>query len=160
MDYSLTINQQDLAIVAGDIADRLESVRSRIQMAMGEQFKDIVVSNFGPVGIDRPYPWAPLSDWSAIGRKYIQKVGRPYATLHETGKLLSKLTLTNELEASRVSLTDDAECPYATRHHWGDTAHHLPMRRVFPIKIDGSITDYTHDAVMHAAVQELQEALK
>lgn len=135
----------------------LAACRPAIQQGMGEQFRDIVMSNFGPTGVDRPYPWPPLSDRSEIGRAYIRKVGRTYATLYETGTMAGAVRQTDELFGSEVSLSDQ-DVPYATRHH--DGAPGLPMRRVFPILTGGQITDYTTKAVVEAAQQVASEVLK
>ncbi len=77
----MTINERELDQI---IEQKATEAQPHIQQAMGEMFKDIVMSNFGPTGIDRPAPWPPLSDRSAIGRAYIRKVGRSFATLYET----------------------------------------------------------------------------
>tara|TARA_R110000868_G_scaffold245626_7_gene502225 strand:+ start:13600 stop:14079 length:480 start_codon:yes stop_codon:yes gene_type:complete len=158
MTYNLSISETQLERLTGGIASRLDEVKRDVQEAMAEQFRDIVMSNFGPAGTDRPFPWPALSDRSEIGRAYIKKVGRSYATLYETGKMAQAVKTEHTEQASSVIL-DNADCPYATRHHWGDKGESLPIRRVFPIKMDGQITDYTKDAVMEAAVQTLQKAL-
>ena len=143
-----------------EVQVKLGSVRTRIQDAMAEQFRDIVMANFGPPpGLDRPEPWADLSDRSAIGRAYILKVNRRFATLYETGAMAGAVRTSSFDDHARVSLSD-ADCAYATRHHWGDPARNLPVRRVFPINLDGSVTDYTMNAVIEAAVHELQEAMR
>ena len=142
-----------------EISEKLLSVRFPMQMAMGEQMRDIVMSNFGATGVDRPEPWPPLSDRSEIGRRYIHKVGRNYATLYESGFMAGCVRTTDEFEGAVVSLSD-SDVPYATRHHNGDPWHNLPQRRVFPIRNDGSMTEFSKDAVIEAAKQQLAESLK
>ena len=151
--------QFDETKFTAEITAKLAGVKFPVQMAMGEQMRDIVMSNFGATGVDRPEPWPPLSDRSEVGRAYIRKVGRSYATLYESGFMAGCVRNTDELDGSAVSLSD-SDCPYATRHHFGDPAHNLPQRRVFPIRRDGSITDYSKEAVIDAAKQQLSESLR
>ena len=151
MNYSLSIPESELVKLAHTVEGRLHAARTHVQGAMGETFKDIVMRNFGPDGIDRPFPWQPLSN------NYANKVGRAYATLRETGLMQSAVKLNHTEDASTVSLSE-ADCPYATYHHFGDG--NLPHRRVFPIRMDGTITDYTHDSVMESAFHAMEEALR
>jgi len=145
MNLTMTLDEHELNQI---IDQKVESAQPHIQQAMGEMFKDIVMSNFGPTGIDRPAPWPPLSDRSAIGRAYIRKVGRSFATLYETGAMAGAVRETDMPDVSSVSLSD-TDCPYATRHHEG--GGNLPRRRVFPILDDGNITDRSKAMVMDAA---------
>lgn len=140
-----------------DMATALAACRPPVQQGMAEQFRDIVMSNFGPTGVDRPYVWPPLSDRSEIGRAYIRQVGRSYATLFESGLMASAVRTTDELFESTVSLSDQ-DCPYASKHHWG--APGLPMRRVFPILTGGQVTPYTIKACLDAAQQIVSEVLR
>ena len=144
----------DAAALESSLAVNINEVVPRVQAAMAEQTRDIVMSNFGATGVDRPLPWEPLSNHAPYF--YAQKVGRPFATLYVTGAMAGAVRTTNDPEASSVSLSD-ADCSYASKHHYGTDG--MPIRRVFPINLDGSITQYTMDAVISAAAQELQEAL-
>ena len=149
--------QFDETKFAAEITAKLAGVKVPVQMAMGEQMRDIVMSNFGATGVDRPEPWPPLSDRSEVGRAYIRKVGRSYATLYESGFMAGCVRNTDELDGSKVSLSD-SDVPYASKHHFG--THNMPQRRVFPIHRDGNMTDYSKEAVIDAAKQQLAESLK
>ena len=144
-----------------ELQGRLDSTIIRGEDAMADTMRDIVDRNFGfPPGLDRPQPWADLSDRSAIGRAYILKVNRTFATLYVTGAMAAAVRTTPSTgTGARVSLSD-ADCPYATKHHFGDPSHNLPIRRVFPINLDGSITEYSMNAVLETAFHEIQEALR
>ena len=142
-----------------NFGDTFEKLRVPVQDAMSEQYLQIVQSNFGPSGIDRPWEWPPLSNRSKVGRDYIKKVGRTYATLYETGTLFSNALgrdSTNP-EAATVTMRDTSAAPYATRHHYGTDL--LPARRVFPMQSDNSVTPDTARAVTEAAAQAVKEAL-
>ena len=154
MNFSLNL---DATAIAGQLSGQVESLAPPVQQAMAEMFKDIVMSNFGESGLDRPAPWPPLSDRSEIGRAYIRKVGRTYATLYETGLMAGSVNQTNTPAGSSVSLSDQ-DCPYATRHHEGSEL--LPRRRVFPILDDGNITEKSKEMVLDAARLALQEAMQ
>lgn len=154
MQITATINASELEAA---VERRIEGLPHRLMAAMAEQCRDIVMSNFGPTGVDRPYPWAPLSNRAPYF--YAQQVGRPFATLYETGAMAGAVRTTNELDHSRVSLSD-SDCPYATKHHFGDFSHNLPIRRVFPLTMDDQVTEYTKDAVLAAAIMELEAALR
>ncbi len=154
MNFSLTLNEAELA---DTITSHLTAVVPAVQHGMAEMFKDVVMSNFGQTGIDRPEPWPPLSDRSEIGRAYIRKVGRTFSTLYETGLMASAVRQTDSPDGSSVSLSDQ-DCPYATRHHEGTEI--LPRRRVFPILDDGQITDKSKEMVLDAAKISFQEAMR
>lgn len=141
-----------------DITARFEEVRIPVQRAMAEQFKDIVISNLGPIGIDRPTQWAPLSNWAPYF--YAQRVGRSYATLFETGQLLNSITLNAESAEAAVVFVDDDVCPYAAGHQTGVPDKNLPARPFFPMSPDGTVTSYTTNAVVDAARQELERELQ
>ena len=128
---------------------------AQAQKAMTEAYYAVVQANFGPTGWDRPWEWAPLSDRSAVGRAYIQQVGRTYATLHLTGAMQNAVKM--DPETGTVSLSD-SDVPYATRHHNG--AWPLPPRRVFPMRADGKATQRTLELVTQAAQVGVQAALR
>lgn len=154
MTFSMQLDERALGQL---MTAKLASTQIPVQTGMGEQLKDIVMSNFGETGVDRPAPWPPLSDRSEVGRAYIRKVGRSYATLHETGAMAGAVRQDNELTGSEVSLSD-TDCKYATIHHTGSSL--MPRRRVFPILDNGEITAFSKEAVLDAAKQVLQEQLK
>ena len=138
-----------------DIIAKVESVRLHTIEAMTATVYDIVMMNFGPTGVDRPLPWAPLSNRAPYF--YANKVGRPFATLRVTGAMEQAVRHSVTPEAGSVSLSDD-DCSYATKHHFGTDI--LPIRRVFPINLDDTITDYTESAVIAAAATALEAELK
>jgi hypothetical protein len=153
--FNITVN----ITVQVNIGDVFGKLKQPAQDAMSEQYLQIVQSNFGPTGIDRPWPWDQLSDRSAIGRAYIKKVGRTYATLYETGALFNNSLSrdSSNPDAATVTMRDTSAAPYATRHHYG--AWPLPPRRVFPMRADGSVTADTGKAVTDAAQQAINEVL-
>jgi len=74
MNYSLTIPESELTKLATSVEGRLAAEKTHIQGAMAETFHDIVMRNFGPAGIDRPWTWPALSNsWPHF---YATKVGR------------------------------------------------------------------------------------
>lgn len=160
MTCSLNIEPGSLEAMEGAVKAAFEAVKQPVQAAMAEQYLQVVQSNFGATGFDRPWEWDPLSDRSVRGRSYIQKVGRTYATLFETGALFSTALHSDSAnpEAATVSMTDSAEAPYATRHHYGDPSTNLPARRVFPMNADGTCTETTTGLVLDAAKQVIKEA--
>jgi len=154
MNLTMTLDERELNQI---IAQKVESAQPHIQQAMAEQFRDIVMSNFGPTGIDRPAPWPPLSDRSEVGRAYIRKVGRTYATLYLTGAMASAVRQIDGKDVSSVSLSD-SDVPYSTMHH--DGSERVPRRRVFPILDDGNITEKSKQMVIDAAAQTLNNVMK
>src|ERR1039457_1607949 len=89
MTFSATISPESIASFSAAVKSRLEATRQPVQAAMAEQYFQVVQSNFGETGMDRPWEFQPLSDRSAVGRAYIMRVGRTYATLYDTGKMFS-----------------------------------------------------------------------
>ena len=153
MNISLQLDERTLTQT---VERQIVDVQQPVQQAMAEQFRDIVMSNFGETGLDRPAPWPPLSDRSAIGRAYIRKVGRTYATLYLTGAMAGAVRQTDGPDGSSVSLSD-TDVAYATRHHDGQG---VPKRRVFPILDDGNITDKSKAMTIDAAAIMLQEVFR
>lgn len=154
MQITATIDTTDFE---GPLEKKIDSVRLHVVEAMTATVYDIVMRNFGPAGIDRPFDWAPLSNRAPYF--YASQVGRPYATLRVTGAMEGAVRNSVEPDGGSVSLSDN-DCPYATRHHYGDPSHNLPMRRVFPINLDGTITDYTQNATIDAAATALEAELR
>lgn len=147
----------DTKAFEGYTVEKIESVKIHTLEAMTATVYDIVMRNFGPTGFDRPLPWAPLSNRAPYF--YASQVGRPFATLRVTGAMEAAVRHQLSAEGGRVSLSND-DCAYATRHHFGEPSKNLPIRRVFPINLDGSITAYTESAVIDAANKVLMEELK
>lgn len=140
------------------LATRIEEVKQPVQGAMAEKYFEIVRSNFGQFGVDRPIEWAPLSDRSAIGREYIKKVGRTYATLFVTGQMESSVGFEANEERGRV-FVDNSICDYAVQHQDGDPSRNLPPRPFFPLENDGSTTQFTQEKVTEAAREELNRLI-
>ena len=140
----------------GLVEEKMELAKLRVVYAMTGEVYDIVMKNFGPIGIDRPLPWAPLSNRAPYF--YAQQVGRQFATLRVTGAMEQAVRHQISPDGGSVTLSDE-DCRYATRHHFGDPEKNLPIRRVFPINLDGSITDYTRAAVLDAATKALEAEL-
>lgn len=147
------LGQADAAAFADSIYEQFESVRQDVQGAMGECFFEIVRSNFGKFGIDRPISWIPLTP------DYAKRVGRDYATLFVSGALESAIQLDNsEPDFCRVSVSDD-DVPYATVHQFGG-GNNVPARPYFPIDSAGYPTPYAQGEVTNAAMSALAWALK
>lgn len=158
MNLSLEVNLGELLHMEQYLDDLFADAKPRIQSAMAEMLHGIVLSNLGPTGIDRPTPWAPLSNsppWF-----YAEKVGRSYATLFETGLMASAIQWNGNNPEAAVVYVNDQVCAYAARHQAGDPATGLPARPFFPITEEGVLTRYSEEQVMEAAVQALEEELR
>lgn len=155
MSYELTISASSMTQFENKLATRLEEVKQPVQAAMAEKYFEIVRLNFGQFGVDRPIEWAPLSDQSAIGRAYIKKVGRTYATLFVTGKLESSVSFEANEERGRV-FVDNSICDYAVENQYGNPSRHLPPRPFFPIDANGETTNFTQEKVTEAAAEQLR----
>jgi len=112
-------------------------LRRQMAMAMGREFFNIVHSNFGQNGVDRP------KTWPALSAKYARRVGRGYATLYRRGRLKASGRLFVMGDKAVIEFGGPS-APYAEAHQFGTT--HLSARPFFPIK--GSfetveLTDYT-----------------
>jgi phage gpG-like protein len=156
-----TIDQSELDNCADEIAAQIRAAVPAVQAAMAEMYRDIVIGNLGPSGVDRPITWEPLSNRSAVGRAYIQKVGRTYATLYETGKLASAIRMDNSsVEQSTVSVSDE-DCEYAVKHQYGFPPQNLPARPYFPFDpMTGETTPYTLAAMQQVAQETLNKELE
>jgi hypothetical protein len=147
----LTFNEAQLT---RDIGDQIAAVQQPVEEAMAAEFRSCVSDNFGFVGFERPTVWAPLSNRSEIGRRYIQKVGRTVATLEETGAMKSNLIATG----NKVELTADGKADYALDHEHGVPGRALPARPVFPI-INGDCMPKSYARVVDAAAKVINEKL-
>lgn len=130
-----------------DIMAAGESVKAPVEHAMALTFEICVRANFGMIGFERPNDWAPLSP------SYARKVGRPYATLEETGMMKTQL----RTEANAVKLSND-EVNYSLDHEYGMPFKGLPRRGVFPIQ-GGECMPRTYSLVVDAAQNELMRLL-
>lgn len=159
LDIQVTLDEATVSRATEATERLLWQIKSDAQLAMGEAYEQVVLNNFGPFGVDRPWPWAPLSP------AYAKKVGRTYATLLVSGAMRQQLRVDNDSpDACVVSMSDDG-VPYATVHHHGNpdgNAGHpgLPARRVFPMRDDGSPTEYARQRVFDAALEAVREGLK
>lgn len=142
MNFELTINENSLDAFQRSLLARFEMARSPIQQSMGEKFFEIVRSNFGDFGVDRPIEWAPLSP------AYAKKVNREHATLFVTGKLESSIKMESTEDATTISVSD-GDVPYATAHQYGKGK--MPARPFFPIDQNQQVTQFTNDQVTEAA---------
>jgi hypothetical protein len=146
--YTLEVTPQYLGLLATQVANRLEDIRPGIEAAMAERFFEIVRSNFGDFGVDRPIEWAPLTS------RYAKKVGRDNATLFITGKLESAVHMETGPDGGRVFISSD-EAPSALAHQYGYAPNGIPPRPYFPITESGGITWFTQMQVEEAARVEL-----
>jgi phage gpG-like protein len=141
-----------------ELKQTLNRLKSPVVEAMRDRAYEIVLSNFGIAGPDRPWPWAPLAE--STKRAYRRRkppVTREYASLELTGALKASLKKEPVRDGAASVSMDDAEVPYATAHHYG--TKNMPARRVFPIRRDDSVTDWTREQVKQAAVKELLRLL-
>jgi phage gpG-like protein len=158
MSYELSIPASSMTQFENRLATRLEEVKQPVQGAMAEKYFEIVRSNFGQFGVDRPIEWAPLSDRSEIGRAYIRKVGRTYATLFVTGKLESSVSFDANEDRGRVYV-DNSVCDYAVENQYGNPARNLPPRPFFPLTENGETSEFTQEKVTEAARGELERLI-
>lgn len=150
--FDLTISQQELNAMGSAIGKQLWAIRSNVQLRMAIAFEEIVLGNFGFLGIDRPDEWPPLSP------AYAKKVNRTWATLQVDGTLRAAVNVDNSnLDFGKVSVKD-SDVPYATVHQYGG-GNNVPARPYFPMDTNGVITDYTQNYVREAAIQALREEL-
>lgn len=147
-DYTLEVTPQNLGLLATQVSDRLEAIREPIQAAMAERYFEIVRSNFGDFGVDRPTEWAPLTS------KYAKRVGRDNATLFVTGKLESAVHMESGPDSARVFISSD-EAPSALAHQYGYAPSGIPPRPYFPIDANGNPTWFSQMQVEEAARNEL-----
>lgn len=158
MRTSLQVSAGDVLHMEQGLESLFEGLKPRVQSAMAEMFHGIVLSNLGPTGIDRPTPWAPLSNsppWF-----YAQKVGRSYATLFETGLMASAIQWNGNNPDHSVVRVNEQVCEYAARHQYGDPANRLPARPFFPIDSNGRVTPFSEAETVKAAQMALEEELR
>lgn len=149
MNFTIDESQfeRDLMQVAKDVTHPVEA-------AMAGIFETCVRANFGAFGFERAREWAPLSNRSEAGRRYIALTGRSYATLEFTGAMKSNL----RVDGNEVILEANANAPYALDHETGIPSKHLPPRPVFPMW-NGECLPKTYGLVVDAAQNELNRQL-
>lgn len=154
MMIEATMDQSDVNALSEHVQDQIEFAAMRVQAAMAAAYVDVIASNLGSWGIDRPLPWAPLSPG------YAKKVGRKFATLYETGAMARAVKTDNsKAYASEVSISE-GDCPYALAHQFGYPPHNLPARPYFPFDpTTGETTPYTLGLMREVAQEELAAAL-
>lgn len=151
MSYDITISAPvGLESFQRGILQKAEEAKTPVQAAMGEKFFEIVRGNFGDVGVDRPFAWAPLSP------AYAKRMGREHATLYVTGALEGAIKFETTEDAATVSVSND-DVPYATRHQYGEPSANLPARPYFPIETNGTPLSFTEGEVQAAARAEFQK---
>jgi len=149
MNATLSLSLGDSSALAG-LESAVAWAVGEAQAAMAARYGEIVRSNFGESGLDRPSAWPPLSP------SYAKEVGRTYATLFVSGALFSAVRV--DAQDARVSASN-ADAPYATAHQFGNPAGNLPARPYFPVAADGGPTEYTRGEVLAAAAAALGRAL-
>lgn len=159
MKASLTLNPSEIAKTKAAIQKQFHGLKQPVQAAMAERYHEIVLGNLGIAGLDRPYAWPPLSNRSKVGRAYIQKVGRTYATLLETGALARaiKMDKATSDHAEVYQSTDSA--PYAIEVQLGNPKKNLPPRLAFPMQPDGSARPWTLGQIKAAAERAVEAKL-
>lgn len=153
MNINLDITNSELNAMAADVKRRVEEVRPGVQAKMAVAFQEMVFANFGPTGSYRPNEWPPLSP------AYAKKVGRTYATLYVSGRLMNGVLLdaSNSPDSMRV-VAEDSNVPYATVHQYGG-GNNIPRRGYFPMTADDEPTVEAQAVVLEAARAALLEAL-
>lgn len=144
MDFNVYIEEPNFDNLESSLRKDIERVRVGVEQAMAERFFEIVRSNFGPSGVDRPQDWNPLSP------PYAKKVRRDYATLFVTGRLEAGVKMETTPEFSRVFISD-SDVSYASAQQWGEGEHNLPARPYFPIDQSGNLTPFSQAEVEMAA---------
>lgn len=162
MNAELTISAESITALSESVAASIESIRPEVEAAMAVRYAEIVHSNFGEFGFDRPLAWAPLS------AAYAKKVGRAHATLRVTSALESAVKVnTGGADGASVSISN-SDVPYATIHQFGSAVgvigriggHTMPARPYFPMDDQGNATPVTENEVRIAAVEAVERLLK
>lgn len=152
MTLYANIDEASLRNAETGIVKEFEKVRSGIEQAMAEKFFEIVRSNFGVAGVDRPTEWAPLTE------SYSRRMRRDYATLFVTGRLEQGVKMETLPDGSRVFISD-SDVSYSLSQQYGSSKNNLPARPYFPIDAEGNVTPFTLDEVTEASNQELARLL-
>lgn len=150
MNFDLTIAESEQTAFQRSLLSDFEKVRPQVQASMGERLLEIVRSNFGAIGVNRPIDWVPLTD------PYARKVRRDYATLYVTGALEGAVKLDVDNDRARVGVSD-ADVPYATIHQYGSPGK-MPPRPYFPL-VNGELTQFSQEQVTEAGRAELGRLL-
>src|SRR5574343_1931252 len=106
------IDPSAVAQLSRDMQDELEFAAMGMQAAMAAAYVDVVASNLGESGVDRPFAWAPLSP------AYAKKVGRTHATLYVTGELARAVKVDDSLAQHSTVSVSDSDCSYAVAHQY------------------------------------------
>ncbi len=145
-------NEIILNQLAQKTEQQIRAIQRQCLQDMANTMYEIVIGTLGKGGRNRPMPWAPLS------RNYARRVGRPYATLVLTGRLLSSITKEIRQESSKVFIRK-SDVPYALAHQYGNPGHNLPARPYFPI-LNGRLTSYAERQVSVTAQRTLWKLLR
>ena len=156
MRITLNIDESSATAFEAEIKQQFEAVKSPAQDAMTQRFFDIVQSNFGIAGPDRPWAWDPLKP-STIARYRKIGINRTYASLELTGRLKASVMKQNGVAQGTVSMSD-ADVPYATSHHEGTS--NMAARRVFPVDQGGEVMPWTQGQCVEAATKAIENLLK
>lgn len=154
IELTARANPQDILEMNGELDRYFNSIKVEVQGAMADAFYEVVMGNFGTLGFDRPWDWAPLSP------AYARKVGRSYATLFVTGALKDSVKHESVNPDAASVWVSDGDVPYATAHHYGVASKNLPARRVFPVDLAGHVTQLTLDWVTDALREKLREVAR
>ena len=124
-------------------------------LAGGREFYDITRNNLGVSGVDRPHPWAPLSE--SYKRELRKKsLGTPLVpTLLRTGTLRASIRI-GDLTNNSISIWTD--CPYAAEHQFGAPWKRLPARPYFPVIGANQLTPYAARRIEAAMTTALLNA--
>lgn len=128
-------------------------IKPVVQAAMGKEFFRIVRNNLGEGGEDRPFWVEPM-----LSPAYARKVGRPHATLLETGALRDAVELDATRPEGAVVSVSDNTLPYATVHQYGG-GNNIPPRPYFPLDDSGNVMPYTHAKCLEAGEAALKKVL-
>ena len=155
MIIEATIDPNEVAALSREMQDELQFAAMSMQAAMAAAYADVIAGNLGDRGVDRPFPWAPLSPG------YARKVGRSHATLYVTGEMARAVKVDDSLgDHSTVSM-DSNDCPYGVAHQYGYPPRNLPARPYFPFDpTTGRTTPFTLELVQQAAEAALETHLR
>lgn len=149
MNFELIIDPEALAEIFYLPQEKVND----LQNAGAAELKEIILSNFGEEGVDRPEVWGSLSD------RYAKRIGRSHATLYLTGEEATKVGAESGLLYDSTQLSTSEENGGAYAMVFNDCAYAERMQSLypfFPFTPDGEITSESYNRVIAAMQSELE----
>lgn len=143
----IEVPDSELLKMATYLYNNFKTAQPLVEESMAIAYKDLVISNFGDFGIDRPTVWAPLS------KRYARKVNRSHATLHVSGALMGAVN-----QKDNVVSVSDASVPYAVVHQFGG-GNNIPARPYFPFDENGQPTVFAQQYMQETAQEALNQLI-